>query len=218
MPGTSVSCSQGKTTMSNIDPETTALLLIGYQRDYFDADGILYGVVEEQLRSSNTLVNTLSLIDAYKGTDMTMVRTPLVFSEDYSELENPIGILKTIRDVEAFRDGTTGAETIDAISAYGDRIQEVRGKLGFNAFAHTDLEEMLRERNVDTVIIAGCVTSICINATALHAFEAGFNVTILSDCTSSRTTVEQEFFCDTVFPLFARVRTCGEVIAEAPTG
>ncbi|MBC04482.1 MAG: isochorismatase [Phycisphaerae bacterium] len=204
--------------MSNIDPETTALLLIGYQRDYFDADGILYGVVEEQLRSSNTLVNTLSLIDAYKGTGMTMVRTPLVFSEDYSELENPIGILKTIRDVEAFRDGTTGAETIDAISAYGDRIQEVRGKLGFNAFAHTDLEEMLRERNVDTVIIAGCVTSICINATALHAFEAGFNVTILSDCTSSRTTVEQEFFCDTVFPLFARVRTCGEVIAEAPTG
>ena len=201
--------------MPNIDPETTALLLIGYQRDYFDSDGILYGVVEEQLRSSDTLANTLSLIDAYKETGMTMVRTPLVFSENYGELENPIGILKTIRDVEAFRAGTTGAETIDAISAYGDRIDEVRGKLGFNAFAHTDLEKMLRERNIDSVIIAGCVTSICINATALHAFEAGFGVTILSDCTSSRTTVEQEFFCDTVFPLFAQVRTSKDVIAEA---
>ncbi|MBQ71544.1 MAG: isochorismatase [Planctomycetaceae bacterium] len=202
--------------MADIDPKTTALLLIGYQRDYFDSDGILYGVVEEQLRSSDTLANTLSLIDAYKETGMTMVRTPLVFSENYGELENPIGILKTIRDVEAFRAGTTGAETIDAISAYGDRIDEVRGKLGFNAFAHTDLEKMLRERNIDSVIIAGCVTSICINATALHAFEAGFGVTILSDCTSSRTTVEQEFFCDTVFPLFAQVRTSKEVIAEAP--
>ena len=202
--------------MPNIDPETTALLLIGYQRDYFDSDGILYGVVEEQLRSSDTLANTISLIDAYKGTGMTMVRTPLVFSEDYGELENPIGILKTIRDVEAFRAGTTGAETIDAISAYGDRIDEVRGKLGFNAFAHTDLEKMLRDRGVDSVIIAGCVTSICINATALHAFEAGFGVTILSDCTSSRTTVEQEFFCDTVFPLFAQVRTSRDVIEEAP--
>ena len=202
--------------MPNIDPETTALLLIGYQRDYFDSDGILYGVVEEQLRSSDTLANTISLIDAYKETCMTMVRTPLVFSENYGELENPIGILKTIRDVEAFRAGTTGAETIDAISAYGDRIDEVRGKLGFNAFAHTDLEKMLRDRNIDSVIIAGCVTSICINATALHAFEAGFGVTILSDCTSSRTTVEQEFFCDTVFPLFAQVRTSKDVIAEAP--
>ena len=201
--------------MADIDPKSTALLLIGYQRDYFDSDGILYGVVEEQLRSSDTLANTLSLIDAYKETGMTMVRTPLVFSENYGELENPIGILKTIRDVEAFRAGTTGAETIDAISAYGDRIDEVRGKLGFNAFAHTDLEKMLRERNIDSVIIAGCVTSICINATALHAFEAGFGVTILSDCTSSRTTVEQEFFCDTVFPLFAQVRTSKDVIAEA---
>ena len=202
--------------MPDIDPKSTALLLIGFQRDYFDSDGILYGVVEEQLRSSDTLANTLKLIDAFQDTDMTMVRTPLVFSEDYAELENPMGILKTIRDVEAFRDGTSGAETIDAISAYGDRIDEVRGKLGFNAFAHTDLEKMLHDRGVDSVLIAGCVTSICINATALHAFEAGFGVTVLSDCTSSRTTVEQEFFCDTVFPLFARVRTSKDVIAEAP--
>ena len=202
--------------MPDIDPKSMALILIGFQRDYFDSDGILYGVVEEQLRSSDTLANTLKLIDAFQDTEMTMVRTPLVFSEDYAELENPMGILKTIRDVEAFRDGTSGAETIDAISAYGDRIDEVRGKLGFNAFAHTDLEKMLHDRGVDSVLIAGCVTSICINATALHAFEAGFGVTVLSDCTSSRTTVEQEFFCDTVFPLFARVRTSRDVIAEAP--
>ena len=202
--------------MPEIDPASTALLLIGYQRDYFDSDGILYGVVEDQLRSIDTLANTISLIDAFKDTDMTMVRTPLVFSADYGEVENPIGILKTIRDVEAFKAGTRGAETIDEIASYGDRIDEVRGKLGFNAFPHTDLEEMLRARKVQSVIIAGCVTSICINATALHAFEAGFDVTVLSDCTSSRTAVEQEFFCDTVFPLFAQVRTAADVIAGAP--
>ena len=201
--------------MTEIDPASTALLLIGFQRDYFDPDGILYGVVEEQLRSNDTLANTLRLIDAFKDTEMTMVRTPLVFSEDYGELENPIGILKTIREVEAFKAGTRGAETIDAIAAYGDRIDEVRGKLGFNAFAHTDLESMLRERGIGSVVIAGCVTSICINATALHAFEAGFDVTVLSDCTSSRTSVEQEFFCDTVFPLFATVRTTADFVAEA---
>ncbi len=198
-----------------IDPGTTALILIGYQRDYFDSDGILYGVVEEELRSGNTLQNTLGLIDAFKETNLSMVRTPLVFSENYEELDNPIGILKTIRDVKAFRQGTRGGETIDAISAYGDRIEEVRGKLGFNAFAQTGLESMLRDRNIKSVIITGCVTSICINATALHAFESGFEVTILSDCTSSRTAVEQEFFCETVFPLFAKVRTSKELIAEA---
>jgi len=200
-----------------IDPTSTALILIGFQRDYFDPEGILYSVVEEAHQVGGTLGHTLSVIDAFKDTGMTMVRTPLVFSEDYAELENPIGILETIREVKAFKAGTRGAETIDEITAYGDRIEEVHGKLGFNAFGHTNLEPMLKERGVASVILVGCVTSICINATALHAFEAGFEVTILSDCTSSRTTVEQEFFCETIFPLFAQVRTGRDVIAEAAT-
>ena len=198
-----------------IDPSTTALLLIGYQRDYFDPGGILYSVVEESLQKNGTLKHTLEVIDAFKETEMAMVRTPFVFSADYSELENTIGILETIRDAEAFKEGTPGAETIDEIAAYGERIQEVRGKLGFNAFGQTELESMLKERGIKSVLILGCVTSICINATALHAFQAGFEVTILSDCTSSRTAVEQDFFCETVFPLFARVQTSGEVITEA---
>ena len=116
--------------MPEIDPASTALLLIGYQRDYFDSDGILYGVVEDQLRSIDTLANTISLIDAFKDTDMTMVRTPLVFSADYSEVENPIGILKTIRDVEAFKAGTRGAETID------DLIAERWAKLSVNCYVN----------------------------------------------------------------------------------
>ena len=200
-----------------IDPSTTALLLVGYQRDYFEPDGILYSVVEESLQENGTLEHTLQLIEAFKHTEMTMVRTPLVFSPDYSELENPIGILEMIRDAEAFKEGTYGAETIDEISAYGERIEDVGGKLGFNAFGQTELESMFKARGIKSVLILGCVTSICINATALHAFQAGFEVTILSDCTSSRTAVEQDFFCETVFPLFARVRTSGDVIAEAAT-
>lgn len=191
--------------MSQIDPARTALLLIGFQKDYFDPNGVLYSVVEESHRVSGTLSNTLALIEGFKDTPMTMVNTPIVFSSTYHELENPIGILKTIRDVEAFKVGTPGAETISEITSYGDRILELPGKRGFNAFSNTDLEPTLRDRGIETVLIAGCVTSICVNASALHAFDSGFDVTVLSDCTSSRTPIEQEFFCDNVFPLFAEV-------------
>lgn len=197
--------------MTTIDPARTALLLIGYQRDYFDSDGILYSVVEESHRVNGTLANTIDLIESFKDSRLLMVNTPIVFSDSYHELENPIGILKTIREVEAFKEGTHGAETIDEISAFGDRILEVPGKRGFNAFSNTQLDRVLKDHHVDQVVIAGCVTSICVNATALHAFEAGYDVTILSDCTSSRTPIEQDFFCENVFPLFARVCT-GEAL------
>ena len=203
--------------MDHIDPTRTALLLIGFQRDYFDPEGVLFSVVEESHRVSGTLKHTRAVIEAFRDTPMLMVNTPITFSETYQELENPIGILKTIREVEAFKAGTFGAETIDEISEYGDRILEIPGKQGFNAFSNTDLEKILREGNVDNLLIAGCVTSICVNATALQAFDSGFDVTILSDCTSSRTPIEQDFFCENVFPLFAEVRPSTDILPSGST-
>ena len=191
--------------MSALDPNKTALLLIGYQRDYFDPDGLLYSVVEASHRLSGTLEHTLEVIDSILDSPITIVNTPIVFSETYHEIENPIGILKAIKDAEAFKSGTPGAEIIPQIEKYGQRITTIPGKRGFNAFSNTALEEMLHEKGISQLAIAGCVTSLCVNATALYAYEHGFEVTVLSDCTSSRTPVEQDMFCKELFPLFANV-------------
>jgi nicotinamidase-related amidase len=196
-----------------IDPKSTALVLIGFQRDYFSPEGVLHGVVEESHRVSGTLDNTLDFIEAYKDSEMLMVNTPIVFSELYEELENPIGILKTIRDVQAFKNGAPGSEVIDEISGLGERILTLPGKKSFNAFSNTDLGATLRSRGIKTLVFAGCVTSICVHATALHAFDSGYEVVLLSDCTSSRTPLEQDFFCENVFPLFAEVHTAKELCA-----
>ncbi|MBL4632425.1 MAG: cysteine hydrolase [Kofleriaceae bacterium] len=190
-----------------MNPETTALLLIGFQNDYFAKDGVLYGVVEESNRVTGTLANTLALIEALAPTAVTMISTPILFTPDYRELKEPVGILATIKEVQAFKEGTDGAKTIEQLRAFGNRVIEVPGKRGLNAFSNTKLDSVLRERGVDTIILAGTVTSICIDSTGRSAFEKGYNVSVLSDCTSSRTTFEQEFFCDQIFPLYASVIT-----------
>ena len=191
--------------MSTLLSRNIALLLIGFQRDYFDPDGILYSVVEESHRISGTLEHTIQLIDSIIDSSVTIVNTPIVFSETYHEIENPMGILKAIKDAEAFKSGTTGAETISQISKYGDRIEVIPGKKGFNAFSNTELKDLLEKKGIERLVIAGCVTSLCVNATALAAKENGFEVTILSDCTSGRTPVEQDMFCKEIFPLFTDV-------------
>ena len=191
--------------MEALNPKQTALLLIGFQRDYFDPDGILHSVVQESNRVSGTLEHTLDVIESLKDSAVSMISTPIVFSESYEELDDPVGILKTIKEVRAFRAGTRGAETIDELSGFGERIQEVPGKRGFDAFSNTDLGDILRREEIRSVAIAGCVTSVCVNATAMRALDEGFDVIILSDCTSGRTPTEQEFFCENVFPLFAQV-------------
>lgn len=195
----------------------TALILVGYQNDYFAEDGVLHGVVSEALQEGKTLENTCRLLQAVRSTEMTILSTPILFTEDFREVIDPVGILKTIVEVGAFRRGTHGAKTIEAIQDYGDRIIEIPGKRGLDAFSNTELESTLRQKGIRNVIIAGIVTSLCVDSTARRAFELGFKVHILKDCTSGRTAFEQNFYCEEVFPLYTKVIDSEDLIAKART-
>ena len=188
-----------------MDPQHAALVLIGYQNDYFATDGVLYRVIEEASRVTGTLANTVDLLEHLSSTPVLIVSTPLGFTPDYSELTEPIGILKTVKEMGAFKAGTKGAETIPELRRLGERIVEVPGKRGLNAFSNTDLENLFQQRGITNVVFAGVVTSICVDSTGRSAFERGYKVAILSDCTSGRTTFEQDFYCENVFPLYAEV-------------
>lgn len=188
-----------------MDIQKAALLLIGFQNDYFSPDGILHKVIEESSKVTGVLENTLSLLEKAGSRFGLVVSTPIIFTEDYSELEDPVGILQTIKEVGAFRDGAHGAEEIDQLSPYGNLIRSVPGKRGLNAFSNTCLEGLLRDNGIEHIILAGTVTSICIDSTGRHAADLGFRVSVLADCTSGRTNFEQDFYCEHVFPLYAEV-------------
>ncbi len=188
-----------------MNPRETAVVLIGYQNDYFAPDGVLHGVIEESARVTNTLQNTLGLLAGLRGTGVLVVATPIHFTPDYSEIVEPVGILAAIRDVGAFRAGTPGAARIDALAPWADMIVEVPGKRGLDAFSNTDLARLFESRGVRDVVLAGAVTSICIDSTGRSASERGYRVTVLSDCTTGRTPFEQDFYCRNVFPLYAQV-------------
>ena len=104
-----------------------ALILIGFQNDYFAQDGILKSVVEESSKDSNIVENTVSLIENLK--DTLIISTPIIFSSNYSELKDPIGILKTIKEVGAFKEGSKGSETIEEIKTSVSKITKSSNKI-----------------------------------------------------------------------------------------
>jgi nicotinamidase-related amidase len=197
-----------------MNPATTALIMVGYQNDYFAKDGILRGVIEPASSVDDVLAASLALLRALAPTEASLISTPIVLTPDYRALAAPVGILHAIKDSGAFKSGTTGADTIPEVIAFGDRIEYVTGKVGFNAFSDTRLGDVLAARGTRDVLVAGMVTSLCIDSTGRAAYERGYNVTVLSDCTSARTATEQKFFCESVFPLYGRAKTSHEVLAE----
>jgi nicotinamidase-related amidase len=197
-----------------VDIHTSAFVLVGYQNDYFSPQGALRSAIEDSELVTGTLQNTVRLIERLDATPLLMVTTPIVFTEDYSELRDPIGILKTIQDVRAFQAGASGAATVPELARFGDRLVEVPGKRGLNAFSNTQLDEILQSHGVRDVVIGGVVASLCIDSTGRAALERGYRVTFLADCISARTRLEQRFYVSEIYPLYARVLSSQQWLEE----
>lgn len=189
-----------------MNPDTTAIILVGYQNDYFGRDGLLHQIVEESSKVNNVISNTLELINHLTSPTL-LIATPIHFTPTYEELIDPVGILKNIKETGALQAESKGSEMIDELLPFTSRIVEVHGKRGFNAFAYTNLDEVLKANKIIDVVIAGTITSICIDSTGRAAHELGYQVSILSDCTAARTVFEQEFYCENIFPVYANVIT-----------
>jgi len=187
------------------DIEKTALVLIGFQNDYMDPDGILQEAIEDNEGRNKMLQNVLKILDTVEDEPVVVIHTPIIFTENYDELIEPTGILKLIKDTGAFKQGCSGSETIQEFDKYQNNIVVVPGKRGLNAFSNTNLHEILQKEGVTRVVLAGVVTSICIDSAGRAAHDYGYKVTVLSDATCGRNSFEQQFYCENIFPLYADV-------------
>ncbi|SPE32285.1 putative Isochorismatase hydrolase [Candidatus Sulfotelmatomonas gaucii] len=94
----------------------------------------------------------------------------------------------------------------------------------FGAFYGTDLELILRTREIDTVIISGIASNVCCDTTAREASVRDFRVLFLSDGTATHGIGDlsaselHHATCATIGLLFAQVLTVDEVIAKIERG
>ena len=81
-------------------------------------------------------------------------------------------------------------ELVEAVAPReGDRFVV---KPRYSAFDHTTLELVLRELEVERILLAGAATEMCVVQTAIGAREEGFKVTILADaCATNDERMER---------------------------
>ncbi|QQK81033.1 cysteine hydrolase [Salicibibacter cibi] len=91
-----------------------------------------------------------------------------------------------VRPVHAIK-GTWGSEFIPELQPDEDKGDYIVQKRRHSAFAYTDLDLFLREEGIDTVVLTGNWTNVCVRSTASDALYHTYNVVCLSDATSSKT-------------------------------
>jgi nicotinamidase-related amidase len=197
-----------------MNPETTAIVLIEFQNDFTSPGGVFHDAVKDVMAKTGMLANTMTVVKAAREAGVAVMHTPITFAEGYGELTgHPYGILKGVVDNRAFRKGSWGAAIVDALKPQeGDIV--IEGKRGLDAFPSTNLDFILRSKGIRTVVLAGFLTNCCVESTMRSAYERGFDVITLKDCTATVSQEAQDMAFAHNFGMFSRPMTHDELLDQ----
>ncbi|GAA3053896.1 hypothetical protein GCM10010464_18220 [Pseudonocardia yunnanensis] len=165
-------------TIDSIDPFRTAMIVLDMQNDFI-AEG-----APMQVKQASAMVGTLSdTLGFCRTTGIKVVYTAHVHRRDGSDMGLYDEIVPQIAERAALVDGSPGAQIFPGLSpAEGEHVIK---KHRYSAFFATDLDLMLREWGVDTVVISGRTTECCCHATARDAMFHNYRVAFLSGVTGT---------------------------------
>jgi ureidoacrylate peracid hydrolase len=83
----------------------------------------------------------------------------------------------------------------------------------YSPFIKNDLEQMLKQRGIDTLLIAGTKTNVCCECTARDAMMLDYKVALISDCTAALSDDEHRATLENVIQQFGDVLTADEALA-----
>ena len=165
----------------------SALIVVDMQNDF-----VREGAPLEVSSARDTIASTQALIKAFRKRKLPVVYTKFISHPHYYLLWDwspqcapPTkccwkGHERSYTDITGRRQCT---EIIDELKPEeGDVIIE---KFGYGAFHETPLEKTLRVFGLNSVVITGTVTQICVEETGREAFHHGFRTTIVEDAVSS---------------------------------
>lgn len=113
-------------------------------------------------------------------------------------------------------EGTWGASVVDALDQQPDDIQLIKRR--YSAFYNTDLHITLQDMAVETVVVIGVVTNICVRSTVHDAFFAGYEIVVPEDCVAATGPREQMSSLYDIATHFGTVSGSAEVIEALTHG
>jgi nicotinamidase-related amidase len=174
-----------------VDLDRTALIIIDMQRDFLEPGGFGAALGNDVERLKVAVPPCRAVLDVARSRKLLVIHTREGHRPDLHDAPP----LKVERGDPALRIGAPGP--MGRILVRGepghDIIPElypiagepVIDKPGKGAFYQTDLELMLRNRGVDTLMVCGVTTEVCVNTTVREANDRGFRCIVLSDCCAS---------------------------------
>ncbi len=176
------------------DPMHTALLVMDFQR----------GVVERMPGLDSLLARVQQAIADVRDHEGTIAYVRVAFTEaDWAAIPPVNAVFARVGENRLMHDE-------DPSTAIHDRLAPLPGdivvrKTRVGAMSTTDLDRQLRDRGIDTLVLAGLSTSGVVLSTLIEAADRDYRLYVLSDGTDDPDPETRDVLLGQVFPRRAQV-------------
>ena len=193
-----------------LDPKRSALVIQDMQNDVIIEGGAFAesGAPAHAI-AQNAVANVSDLAAACRAAGVPVIHVWYIVEAGAPGLRQNAPLFQGVKEADALVRGSWGAAPADGLEPQdGDHVVE---KMRMNGFYETRLDILLRGLGADQLIITGAWTNMSIEHTARHGADAGYEVVVASDGTSTTGDEWQNAALNYAMTNVARVATCAEI-------
>ena len=196
----------------NLDPARTALIIQDLQNDVISEGGAFADSgAPAHAQSQNVVANVKGLADAARAAGVPVMHVHYIVEAGAKGLKQNAPLFQGVKESNALVRGSWGAAPVDGLEPQdGDHVVE---KTRMNGFYNTVLDNLLRGYGTETIVITGAWTNMSIEHTSRHGADAGYEIVVVSDGTSTLNDEWQNAGLNYALTNVGRTATAAEVTA-----
>lgn len=183
-------CIHAKPSLLKLERDRVGLLLIDFQNDFLSQGGFGEKLGNDPSKLQHIIKPTKEVLSSFREASLPVIHTREGHRSNLADLTSLKAGNGTLIGCEGQNGrcmvrGEWGHDIISDLKPLPDGSETVIDKPGKGAFYQTDLELVLKSTNIDTLIVCGVTTEICVHSTVREACDRGIRCIVLEDCTAS---------------------------------
>lgn len=191
------------------DPRWAALLVVDVQNDFVSSKGSAAQRGEDVNSAQAMVPRLVRLIEEARRVSLPVIYIKTTHGE---WTDTPSWIYRKSQQsaLNTCREGSWGAEFYDGISPLSQERVVIKHR--YSAFINTDLNTVLKAKGIESVLVTGVATNVCVETTARDAYMFDYYVTMVEDCSAAYDPKMHETTLENIRRHFGLVASSAEIV------
>lgn len=165
--------------------DNTVVLITDPQVDFLKPESVVWDKVGETVEENAVIEKLVTLRDAARAGGVPVVYSPHYYEDDeYDSWQHLNTIDEIMFETRMFDIDGDGSDWVPELEP-DDNTFVLSPHKQLSGFWSNDVNTQLRQRGIDTIVLAGMSANLCVESHLRDAVENGFEVVVVTDATAA---------------------------------